>query len=235
MKLNVFNSSDEALRALTEHLMECMEQHRGPFHLALSGASTAQQLFEMWMKEYREKIRWNQLRFYWVDERCVAPDDEESNYKLADDMLFRPLNIPNHQVHRIFGEQNPEMEAERYSEQVKWELPGYASLPRFDCILLGIGVDGHTASIFPNNSHLLTDKRCYVVSEHPTSGQKRITMSGSLILNAKTILIPVLGQSKTAILQKILSASEHPMLPATYVISHFPEAIVFTDSQVSVE
>ena len=99
-----------------------------------------------------------------------------------------------------------EVEAEHYSELVKWELPGYASCPRFDAIILGIGEDGHTASIFPSTPELLTAKCCYKVSQHPESGQKRITMTGSLILNAKLLLIPVLGNAKTSILQRVINA-----------------------------
>ena len=144
---------------MTEQLIEKMNM-RGisPFHLALSGAGTAQQMFGLWIREYREKIKWEQLRFYWVDERCVSPDDEESNFKHADELLFRPLDIPHAHVHRIHGEREPEVEAEHYSELVKWELPGYASCPRFDAIILGIGEDGHTASIFPSTPELLTAK-----------------------------------------------------------------------------
>ena len=116
-------SAEDALRAMTEQLIEKMNM-RGisPFHLALSGAGTAQQMFGLWIREYREKIKWEQLRFYWVDERCVSPDDEESNFKHADELLFRPLDIPHAHVHRIHGEREPEVEAEHYSELVKWPI-----------------------------------------------------------------------------------------------------------------
>lgn len=118
---------------------------------------------------------------------------------------------------------------------MKWELPGYASCPRFDAIILGIGEDGHTASIFPSMPELLTAKCCYKVSQHPESGQKRITMTGSLILNAKLLLIPVLGNAKTSILQRVINAEENSVLPAAYIINHAPEAMIFTDLQVSLE
>ena len=122
MRLKVLGSAEDALRAMTEQLIEKMNM-RGisPFHLALSGAGTAQQMFGLWIREYREKIKWEQLRFYWVDERCVSPDDEESNFKHADELLFRPLDIPHAHVHRIHGEREPEVEAEHYSELVKWD------------------------------------------------------------------------------------------------------------------
>ena len=110
MRLKVLGSAEDALRAMTEQLIEKMNM-RGisPFHLALSGAGTAQQMFGLWIREYREKIKWEQLRFYWVDERCVSPDDEESNFKHADELLFRPLDIPHAHVHRIHGEREPEV------------------------------------------------------------------------------------------------------------------------------
>ncbi len=236
MRLEVFKSSEDTLRALTELLIESMRiQKTSPFHLALSGAGTAQMLFHIWVQDYRERICWGQLRFYWVDERCVDPDHEESNYKHAEELLFRPLNIPAEHIHRIHGEREPEVEAGHYSELVKWELPGYATLPRFDCIILGIGTDGHTASIFPGQTNLLTDPRCYVVSRHPQSEQKRITMTGSLILNAKTIFVPVLGDEKTAILHKIINSAENTTLPAAYILKNASEITVFTDSQVSIE
>ena len=197
MRLKVLGSAEDALRAMTEQLIEKMNM-RGisPFHLALSGAGTAQQMFGLWIREYREKIKWEQLRFYWVDERCVSPDDEESNFKHADELLFRPLDIPHAHVHRIHG---------------------------------------HTASIFPSTPELLTAKCCYKVSQHPESGQKRITMTGSLILNAKLLLIPVLGNAKTSILQRVINAEENSVLPAAYIINHAPEAMIFTDLQVSLE
>lgn len=237
MKLKVYHSGDEALRGVTEQLIHLMKQKRAPFHLALSGAGTAQQMYRLWTSEYRQQINWEQLRFYWVDERCVDPHDEESNFKYADELLFRPLDIPLSHIHRIHGEQEPETEAEHYSEMVKWELPGYSCLPRFNCVILGIGNDGHTASIFPQHPELLSDERCYAVSQHPETHQKRITMTGNLILNSKAILIPVIGSEKTAILQKVVhaDATNPHLLPAAYIVQHAPEAIIYTDSQISLE
>ena len=236
MRLKVFNSSEDTLRAVTEQLIESMQKQKtSPFHLALSGAGTAQMLFGIWVQEYRQLINWEQLRFYWVDERCVAPDDEESTYKHADELLFRPLDIPAEHIHRIHGEREPEVEAEHYSELVKWELPGYATLPRFDGIILGIGSDGHTASIFPGQNKFLSDQRCYVVSQNPQNGQTRITMTGCLILNAKTIWVPVVGIEKTPVLQKVINGSEEEKLPAAYILKHAADITVFTDSQISIE
>lgn len=229
MKLEAFNSSEDALRAVANTLFLALKGGAKPFHIALSGGETAQEMFRIWESEYREKIDWKALRFYWVDERCVSPYDEQSNYKHADELLFRPLHIPSEHIHRIFGEQEPEIEAERYSEFIKWELPGYSAMPRFDCIVLGIGSEGHTASIFPQSADLLTDKRCYAVSRHPQTGQKRITMTGSLILQGKMILVPVVGFSKTDMLKMVLNPPKGKIIPASYILDHATQATVFTN------
>lgn len=235
MKLRVYHSQEDALRDVSAQLIEKIQQHRSPFHVALSGANTAQKLFNLWRTEYQQKIPWDLLRFYWVDERCVEPTDDESNFKHADELLFRPLNIPTSHIHRIHGERDPETEAAHYSEMIKWELPGYSCLPRFDAIILGIGEDGHVASIFPGFEHLLTDKHCYAVTENPYTKQKRISMTGELILNSKMILIPVIGSSKVGILRKVISELNSPKLPASYIIANARDAIIYTDAPLSVE
>ena len=236
MRLEVYDSAENALRGMTERLVHLLRRHDGLFHLALSGAGTARRMYDLWVREYREAIPWERLWFYWVDERCVEPQDEESNFKYADELLFRPLGIPVSHVHRIGGERVPETEAERYAELVARSVAGRSRMPCFDCVILGVGEDGHTASIFPDALELLTDKRSYAVARHPLSGQKRITMTGTLILNSKTILIPVIGRGKTDILQKIVNASgdKKTAYPAAYIISHAPEAVIFTDSPIGV-
>lgn len=189
-------------------------------------------MFEFWVQKYKKRINWEQLRFYWVDERCVPPDDEESNFKHANELLFGPLGISAKYIHRIRGEKEPGAEAKYYSELVKRELSECLYLPRFDGIILGMGEDGHTASIFPEYPELLEDERCYAVAHHPQSGQKRITMTGSLILNGKTIWIPVVGANKNAILKKVISTAPFDNYPIAYVISNAENVIVFTDTEL---
>ncbi|MDE6451405.1 MAG: 6-phosphogluconolactonase [Odoribacter sp.] len=234
MELELYDTAEHALRGMTDRLVHELNLSGKPFHLALSGAGTARRMYDLWVREYREKINWEQLYFYWVDERCVDPQDEESNFRYANELLFCFSGIPLSHIHRIHGECFPETEAERYAELVKRSVPVYAGLPSFDGVILGIGEDGHTASLFPDAMNLLTDERCYVVSQHPLSGQKRITMTGPLILNSKMILIPVIGRKKNKILQQILNSiqDEKYHLPAAYIIAHAPQAVVFTDSQV---
>lgn len=199
-----------------------------PFNLALSGGGTAGQLFALWTDEYKDKIDWDRLRFFWVDERCVPPADEESNFGQADWLLFQPLQIPAGHIHRIHGECEPGVEAMRYAWEVKEYLPRFNQLPTFDCILLGVGEDAHTASIFPTTLELLTDSRVYAVSRHPSTGQFRITMTGPLILNGAPLLVPMLGKNKEPVLRELMEGYSpvHPT-PAAYILSQAVEAAIF--------
>lgn len=231
MKIENYKDNKEALRAMTDRLIGYMSRkcESRPFNLALSGGETAKMMFALWVEEYADKIEWENIRFFWVDERCVAPTHPESNYGHAKKLLFDPLHIPATHVHRIHGEVEPGTEAMRYSRIVKEYLPRHGQLPYFDCIILGIGGDAHTASIFPDTLPLLTDSRNYAVSQHPVTHQYRITMTGPIILNDSPLLVPVLGSGKAdmvAGLEKGYAAGNET--PAAYILSHAVEATVYT-------
>ena len=231
MVIENFKDNRDALRSLTLNLMYYVDRKNegGPFNLALSGGDTAKQMFSLWADEYRSKMNWKNIRFFWVDERCVSPSDPESNYGHAHRLLFKPLGIPAENVFRIHGEVEPGTEAMRYSRIVKEYLPRHGQLPYFDCIILGVGEDAHTASIFPDTLPLLTDSRNYAVSQHPETHQFRITMTGPLILNDSPLLVPVLGAGKASVienLKKEYSASN--ATPAAYILSHAIDASLFT-------
>lgn len=231
MIIENFKDDKEALRAMTSRLIAYMDRKNDglPFNLALSGGETAKKMFTLWVDEYKDKIDWDMIRFFWVDERCVPPTDPDSNYGHANELLFKPLQIPEDHVHRIDGEVEPGTEAMRYSRIVKEYLPRHGQLPYFDCIILGIGGDAHTASIFPDTLPLLTDSRHYAVSQHPESRQFRITMTGPLILNDSPLLIPVLGAGKKDMLEDLKKGySASNPTPAAYILTHAVEATVYT-------
>lgn len=232
MEILSFDRVHDALQAMTEQLAATIRQKTDdPFRIALSGGGTAKLLFRLWAQEYARKIAWHRLRFYWADERCVPPEDPESNFKYADELLFHRLGIPDDHLFRIRGEEDPEQEARRYAAAVRAELPLHDGLPRFDAVILGIGDDGHTASIFPGTSQLLTDPACYAVSRHPVTGQRRITMTGPLILNGAELLFPVIGIRKTEILQKI-DGPQGAEYPAGYILRRAAQAAVYTDCKI---
>lgn len=228
MIINNYPSADEALRAMTDSIISFAGQINRPFSLALSGGETAKQMFRLWCEEYADKENWQKFHFFWVDERCVAQNDNESNYGEANRLFFKPMNIPSENIFRIKGEEDPSKEAIRYSKLVDSQVMTEGSRPRFDAIILGIGKDGHTASIFPNLLSLLKDKRNYVVSKHPVTGQYRISMSGTLILNGLHILIPILGPDKEQIFSQLsCSPFEENRLPFAYILENATEATVF--------
>lgn len=231
MKTEKYNTSQEALRALTDHLIRLMNaKAERRFNLALSGGETAKQMYELWVSEFEYTLDWGRLHFYWVDERCVAPDSPDSNYGHARRLLFEPLSIAEKHIHRIQGENDPEAEAVRYAAEVEQAVTSLNGIPHFDCIILGVGNDLHTASIFPHTMPLLTDNRSYATAAHPESGQVRVTMTGPVILNDTPLLVPVIGSGKAAVIAALEEGDfeKHPT-PAIYVFSKAANATLYTE------
>lgn len=228
MEIKTYKTDKEALRAMTEQLILLMKNKAAsPFNLALSGGGTAEQMFILWADEYKEKIEWGRLRFFWVDERCVPPADPRSNYGNANRHLFEPLAIPDENIHRIQGEEEPGAESVRYSWEVKENLSRYDQLPIFDAIILGVGEDLHTASIFPSTNKLLYDSRLYSVAQHPETGEFRITMTGPLILNNAPLLVPVLGEGKQTVKKRLNERYAEEDAPAAYILNRAVDATVY--------
>lgn len=219
--IKIFDSPKKFADGFSEILSEKMNyllEEKGELNIALSGGNTPIELFKILAANFSNKIEWNKINFYWVDERCVPADSPESNFGKAYNTLFKYINISPERLHRLKGESDPAKEAERYSELVKHNVPANGSLPSFDIILLGIGEDGHTASIFPNQMNLLTLNELYCVAYHPESKQARITMTGRLINNAKIIYFLVSGKNKSDVVNDILSGNEKAMqYPANYI------------------
>ena len=230
MKIKRYKTSIEALEGLTGLLADLMSARPGPFHLAISGGDTPKNLFRLWVEAYKDKIDWKQLRFYWVDERCVPPADSESNYGQAKLLLFDPLQIPDEHIFRMKGEVDPVAEAARYATLLEKQLPKVNGLPRFDCIMLGVGGDMHTASIFPGNLALLTAKETVTTAVHPVSGQTRVTLTGPVLLNDTPLLIPVIGASKAPVIEALARGLDlQNPTPSAYVLSKANSATVITD------
>lgn len=233
MDIRFFYTSQGLFQAFGKELAVEVRKIAGrPFYLALSGGETARQLFHFWVEEFSDKIDWNAIRFFWVDERCVAPDDKESNFGEAERLFFRPLSIPDEHVFRIKGEANPMREAVRYANVVKEVLPFCSGVPRFDCIVLGAGTDGHTASIFPCAMHLLTDKRLYVPSINPVNRQRRITMTGSLMLASASVALLAVGESKREVVRRLVADENAAAFPVAFILKWASHATVFTDCKL---
>jgi len=191
---------------------------KGKINIAVSGGSTPVMLFSLLAEENKFKVQWSGVNFYWADERCVRPDDAQSNFGSANNTLFRNTNIPKENIHRIFGENEPDEEAVRYSAVLRKNIAQVNNLPQFDLILLGTGEDGHTASIFPDQMELLTSEKNCAVAVHPESNQNRITLTGKVISNAERIYFLVTGNSKARVIESILNKKgDYLKYPAAHI------------------
>lgn len=204
------------------------------YSIALSGGSTPNKIFRYLSENFKDKINWAKIKIFFGDERCVPPDNEESNYRMANESLLKNISIPKENIFRIKGENNPEKEAARYEEVLKSNLPSLNGTPQFDLILLGLGEDGHTASIFPNQVNLFYSARLCEVAVHPQTKQKRITLTGKIINNAKLVEFIVTGKNKSKILNKIISADNSgSVFPASFVSPKNGKIIWLLDFQAS--
>ena len=215
--LQIIDSSDETIRRLAEKIFKYATHRDKPyFHLALSGGTSPLKLFQHLKEQYALSMPWKQFKIFWVDERCVPPDHKESNYGTTYFYLLQHVGIPESQIYRIRGEDPPEEEALRYASVLQDNLPEQKELPRLDFILLGMGSDGHTGSIFPDQVHLFEAKNLCEVTQHPDTGQKRVTLTGRLINNAAYIAFLVTGKQKAASLARVIRGKPFS-LPAALV------------------
>jgi len=218
---HIFQTQEETIKQFAEHLISLINKNAKEgikFNIALSGGNTPKLLFKYLKNNYLKNINWSLVHFYWGDERCVSPESNESNYGHAFNLFLNSEEIPKKNIHRIFGESNPDEEANRYSKLILKNIPTENSLPQFDFIMLGLGTDGHTASIFPNQMELLDSNKICEVAAHPENGQKRITLTGNIINNAKCISFLVTGQSKSHIVLNIFEKkNNYKSYPASHI------------------
>jgi 6-phosphogluconolactonase len=190
-----------------------------PMTIALSGGSTPELLFSILGDHFSNSAPWEFVHFFWGDERCVPPVSPDSNFGMAFRTLFKKIQIPQGNIHRIYGEYDPAMEALRYSDLISQFTRERDGFPVFDLILLGLGEDGHTASIFPGKTQLFKSEKICEVSLHPSSNQKRITITGNVINNSENVRFLVTGKNKAEILRRIIRKETGSMnLPASLVV-----------------
>lgn len=202
MNYTIFSATQLLLDQLAEDLL-LLSQKDKVSHISLSGGSTPILLFKyLAQSSYAQSINWRQLHFWWGDERCVAPTDPESNFGQCKQFLFDNINIPTENIHRIKGENDPQQEAIRYAQEMRDHIASVNGIPQFDWILLGVGGDGHTASLFPGQTNY-QDPHLTLVATQPQSGQLRVSKTAILIENSRRITYLVLGESKADIIHKI--------------------------------
>jgi 6-phosphogluconolactonase len=233
--LKIYRDSEELADRVADQLMDWIAQSAGErFDLAISGGSTPNLLFATLASKYAGSKLWNKIHFWWVDERMVAPDDPESNYGTANQFLLSKIKLPEQNIHRICGENNPSLEAENYSKQIGQNLRKYQGWPCFDLIFLGLGDDGHTASIFPNRLELFNSAHFCEVANHPVTSQPRVTLTGELMNRAAKICFLVTGANKSERISEIWVGEEKGRrLPAYYIKPVNGELFWFTDAKAA--
>ncbi len=216
--LTVFKSVDEisvAFSVLLEKGTVNAAKKNKHFHIALSGGSTPLKIFEKLTQN--RNILFDRLKIYWGDERCVPPDHPESNYGNAFNVFLKNVPIPASQIYRMKGENTPSQEKLKYASILK-NMDIDNSIPSFDLVMLGLGEDGHTASIFPGDMEMFSTDKLVEETRHPESGQKRLTLTGKVLNNAKHVLFLVTGDNKSDVIQSIFNDQpEAKKYPAWYI------------------
>ena len=184
-------------------------ERQGAFSVALSGGSTPKKLYELLASpDFREQLDWEQIHFFFGDERNVPPDSDESNFKMADSAMFSRLKeLPATNIHRVPGEAAAADAANEYEQLLKDFFQN--ELPRFDLILLGMGPDGHTASLFPESPALTENARWFVENWVEKFSAYRLTLTFPVINNAANVLFLVAGSDKAVVLNEVLHGAEN--------------------------
>jgi len=195
---------------------EAIKDHGG-FSIALSGGSTPKTLYELLATPaYSERIDWSNVHVFWGDERCVPPDDNESCYRMARETLLDHVPIPSANIRRIQGEIPPEEAATKY-ERLLHHFFGNQS-PRFDVILLGMGDDGHTASLFPGTKALSEEKRWVIENYVEAKQMWRGTLTKTAINAAANVIFLVSGKGKSERLRQVLEGNfQRDKLPSQLI------------------
>lgn len=224
--VRVFQTAEQVAVAAAELFVESAERAvraRGRFATALSGGTTPLLLFDLLAAStWRPRVAWPAVHVFWSDERCVPPDHPDSNFRLANQQLLQHVDIPPRNIHRIHGELDPNTAALKYDRELDGFLSG-GSTNGLDLVFLGLGADGHTASLFPDSDAFLAElagppARRVVPSTFPGVAVPRVTMTSRAINASAEVVFLVTGSDKAAAVNRVLElpAEEQP-LPARLI------------------
>lgn len=193
---------------------------RGRFVVALAGGSTPKAAYGRLADEpYCSRLQWDNIHVFWGDERHVPPDHADSNYRMAHDAMLSQVNLPAANIHRIVAEQEAQQAAAAYETSLRtFFAPAAGEWPRFDLVLLGMGPDGHTASLFPGTSAIHEQTRLVVAPWVKKFNTFRITMTPPVLCNAAHIVFAVGGADKAETLRQVLQGDDQPDLYPSQVV-----------------
>jgi 6-phosphogluconolactonase len=192
---------------------------KGRFVVSLAGGDTPRSLYQLLAADYEQTIPWDRSEVCFGDERCVPPHNPRSNFRLAWSTLLDHVPIVETQVHRILGELGPDAAAREYDAQLRRLFADDPAIPTFDLTLMGVGTDGHTASLFPGDTALEERKRWAAPAHAPASVKvrERVTLTLPVLARARTVLFLCAGSEKRPVVSRILSG-EGAELPAARVL-----------------
>jgi len=241
-ELHIFADAQELVQAAAQLFLQLGQRaiaERKRFLVALSGGSTPKALYATLTSAHiAHRLDWTKVHFFFGDERGVPPEHPESNFGLAQTMLFEPLQIPPSSIHRMQGEQSPEAAAINY-ERILRQLTATPEdqWPVLDLVLLGMGDDGHTASLFPGTPAVTEPTRWVVPGSAPQGTRSRITITLGVINHASVILFLVTGRNKAPVVQRILerSADDPSPYPAASVQPEHGRLLWYLDRAAAAE
>jgi 6-phosphogluconolactonase len=187
---------------------------RGVARIAISGGTTPKAMFTLLADSagpFLKQVPWDKIELYWVDERCVPPDNVESNYRMTKEAMLSKVPLPAERIHRMEGELEPDVAAARYESTIRntFKLEG-AQTPTFDLVLLGMGDDGHTASLFPHTEALNEMSHIVVPNHVPQKDTWRITLTWPVINQGREVAFLIEGAGKAQVLHDVFLGSYQP-------------------------
>ena len=221
--LRKFRDLDHLTEAIVSRFREEAKQAASEnqvYSVVLTGGNTAAKIYSLFAEPgFKDEIPWEFVHLFWTDERCVPRESNESNFGTAHRAFLNGLSIPDENIHRIHGENDPAIEADRYACEIQSHLKlRNNSKYCFDWVLMGLGMDGHTASLFPGQEALLNPQGFCDVAEHPETKQKRITLTAPMLQRAKHITYHVVGSEKAEVISELISeSSESQKYPAARI------------------
>ncbi len=218
--LQIFETPEQLASALADAFVDdarnAIEQH-GAFFVALAGGTTPKNAYRLLASEpRRSQVDWNHVFVYFGDERCVPPQSGESNYKMAMDAFLRDVNLPPDHVHRMRGEDDPLQAARDYAELL---IQTMGDLPRFDLVMLGMGADGHTASLFPGTDPLADNDRLVRAPYVEKFSTYRITFTPLVINSARHAIIATEGLPKAPALYAVREGPYDPQIHPIQIVA----------------
>jgi 6-phosphogluconolactonase len=234
--IRLFSTTPDLVKAAADEIVGTLNRaigERGQSIVALSGGETPRPVYRMLGSEpYRSMVEWNYVHFFFGDERAVPPHDPQSNFGMIEKELFSRISIPPENVHRMFGEREPSLASIEY-EKILQDFAGSDGL-RFDLILLGLGDDGHTASLFPGTDAVTATGSLVTAVFVPKFGKWRITLTLECINDARRVIFLVSGKGKADVVSAILGAGKaRQELPASLVRPRDGEVIWMLDQDAA--